>query len=137
MTRIEDLKRLIESTDTPLDVRAVKEWGGADVIIKSRLDAHTEKWLRDQPLVIGLQNTVPKRRAVITKYSKELSWLFYQLRDLFSEQIDDVSKYDFYGLLAQSAIDYLVDNEESQDAKDLLRVVLNTAKGFCVNEPSK
>ena len=50
MTRIEDLKRLIESTDTPLDVKAVKEWGGADVIIKSRLDAHTEKWLRDQPV---------------------------------------------------------------------------------------
>ncbi len=74
-----------------------------------------------------MKNTVFQQPA---KWSKELSWLFYQLKNLFSEKIDYVSKYDFYGLLGQSAIDYLTNNEELQDAKGLLLTVLNTAKGF-------
>lgn len=136
MTRIANLKQRIETTDISMQARTVKEWGGADVIIKRELDADTEKWLGDQPYVISLQQTAPRRRAVITEYSKELSWLFFQLKDIFSEQIDYVSKYDFYGLLAQAAIDYLANNEGSQDAKDLLLEVLNAAKGFCDYEPS-
>lgn len=137
LTQIEELKRRIETTDISMEARDVKEWGGADVIIKRILDADTEKWLGDQLLVISFQSGEPIRRAVITKYSKELSWLFYQLKNLFSERIDYVSKYDFYGLLAQSAIDYLTNNEETQDAKGLLLTVLNTSKGFCEDEPSK
>ena len=137
MAQIEALKRRIEITDFSLEVEDVKEWGGEDVIIKSYLDKDTEKWLEGQPLVISFQSTEPRRKAVITKYSKELSWLFYQLRDLFSEKIDNISKYDFYGLLAQSAIDYLVNNEETQDAKGLLLTVLNTSKGFCADEQTR
>ena len=101
------------------------------------MDASTEKWLSEQPYVISFQKTKPSRRAVITKYSKELSWLFYQLKDLFSGKIDYISKYDFYGSLAQSAIDYLSTNEDPQDAKGLLIEVLNTAKGYCNDEPSE
>lgn len=137
ISQIEALKRRIETTDFSLEVEDVKEWGGADVIIKSHLDKDTEKWLEDQPLVISFQSTEPRRRAVITKYSKELSWLFYQLKDFFSEKIDCISKYDFYGLLAQSAIDYLVNNEETRDAKGLLLTVLNTSKGFCTDEQAR
>ena len=136
LKQIDNLKRRIEAVDITMEAKAVKEWGGADVIIKSKLDENTRKWLGDQPQVISLQNTKPRRRAVITEYSKELSWLFYQLRDLFSESIDYISKYDFYGLLAQSAIDYLTNNECLKDAKGLLIEVLNTAKGFCDDESS-
>lgn len=136
LAQIEDLKQRIETTNISMEARTVNEWGGADVIIKKISDADTEKWLGDQPLVISFQSTEPRRRAVITKYSKELSWLFYQLKTIFSEKIDYVSKYDFYGLLAQSAINYLTNNEETQDAKGLLLTVLNTAKGFCEDESS-
>ena len=137
LTQIEDLEQRIKTTDISMETRAVKEWGGADIVINRILDADTEKWLRNQPLVISFQSTEPRRKAVITKYSKELSWLFYQLKNIFSDKIDDVSKYDVYGLLAQSAIDYLTDNEETQDAKGLLLAVLNTSKGFCEDDPSK
>jgi hypothetical protein len=136
LAQIKSLEHKIQTTNISMEARTVNEWGGADVIIKKILDADTEKWLGDQPLVISFQSTEPRRRAVITKYSMELSWLFYQLKDLFSEKIDYVSKYDFYGLLAQSAINYLTNNEETQDAKGLLLTVLNTAKGFCKDEPS-
>ncbi len=136
LKQIEDLKQRIMTSDISVEASTVKEWGGADVIIKARLDKDTQNWLENQPLIISLQSTEPRRRAVITNYAKELSWLFYQLRDIFSERIDYVSKYDFYGLLAQSAIDHIATNNESQDAKHLLLSVLNTAKGFCEDEPS-
>ena len=131
LNRIDSLKQRIETADISIEAKAVEEWGGADVIIQQTLDADIEKWLGDQPAVIALQSTEPRRRAVITEHSKELSWLFYELRNLFSDKIDYTSKYDFYGLLAQSAINYLTDKEGPQDAKGLLLAVLNTSKGFC------
>jgi len=137
LVKIDDLKHHIESVDISMEAKTTEEWGGADVIIKSILDESIKEWLGEQPIVISFQSTEPRRRAVITKYSKELSWLFYELRNLFSEKIDYISKYDFYGLLAQTAIDYLENNEEAQDAKGLLLEVLNAAKGFCNDESSK
>jgi len=136
LIKIEDLKRYIESVDISMEAKNVKEWGGADVIIRSRLDESIKEWLGDQPIVISFQSTEPRRRAVITKYSRELSWLLYELRNLFSEKIDYILKYDFYGLLAQTAIDYL-EISEPQDAKGLLLAVLNVAEGFCNDESSK
>lgn len=137
MTQLEALKQRIEHTDISQDVESIEEWGGADVIIKSHLDSDIEKWLGNQPLVISYQSSEPRRRAVITKFYKELSWLFYQLRDIFSGNIDYITKYDFYGLLAQSAIDYITLHGELQDAKPLLLTVLNSSKGFCDNESSQ
>ena len=131
LRQIEDLQMRIENTDISVEAKAVEEWGGADVIIQQTLDADIEKWLGDQPAVIALQSTEPRRRAVITENSRELSWLFYELSDVFSEEIDYTSKYDFYGLLAQSAIDYLADYEYVQDPRDLLLAVLNASRGFC------
>jgi hypothetical protein len=134
LRQIGDLKQRIETTDISMEARDAEEWGGADVIIQQTLDADIEKWLGDQPTVISLQSTEPRRRAVITKYSRELSWLFCELGDVFSEEIDYASKYDFYGLLAQSDIDYLANNKNSQDARGLLLAVLNALRGFCEDE---
>ena len=131
-TKISELKKHIETVDISWEARNTKEWGGADVIIKKSRDSNIDRWLEDQPLSIGLQGNAPRRRAVITQHSKELSWLFYQLRDLYSEKIDYVSKYDFYGLLAQSANDYLANiDKNEQDAEGLLIAVLTASEGFC------
>ncbi len=135
--QIEELEEYIKNTNISTEARHIKKWAGADVVIKKILDSNTERWLIDHPEVISFQKTDPRRRAVITENYKELSWLFYQLRDLCPEKIDYVSKYDFYGLLAQSAIDYLSNNEREQNSKELLLNVLNAAKGFCDDEPSK
>ncbi len=130
LKQISDIKRQIETIDISLRTRRIREWGGADVIIRSVLDSNTKKWVDNQTFVLSFQATSPRRRVVITKHSKELSWLFIQLRKLFAEKLNYISKYDFYGLLAQSAIDYLANHENTQDAKSLLFAVLKTSEKF-------
>lgn len=128
--RLDELQRKIKSKVFLDEASSIKEWGGADVIICSRLKESIKKWLGDQPLVISFQKTEPRRRAVITKFSKELSWLFYQLRDVFAGEIDYISKYDFYGLLAQAAIDYLETKQENAEYDQLFYSVLDKARSF-------
>ena len=130
---LERLEHRIQTRGIPKRAKKVGEWGGADVVIKKELDEDTKNWLGDDVIVISSQNTEPRRRAVITEYSRELSWLFHRLKRIFSGRIDYISKYDFYGTLAQSAIDYLENNKENKDAKALLLAVLNTSKQFVQN----
>ena len=129
-TELERVEQRLQTEDISRKASTTKEWRGADVIISKGLDNNYQKWLEDQPFVVSSQNTEPRRRAVVTEYSKELSWLFYQLKQIFSDRIDYISKYDFYGSLAQSAIDYLGKNKETRDVKALLLTVLSTSKGF-------
>ena len=129
-TELERAEQRLQTEDISKEASVTREWRGADVIITKGLENNFKKWLEDQPFVISSQNTEPRRRAVVTEYSKELSWLFYQLKHIFSIRIDYTSKYDFYGSLAQSAIDYLEKNKESKDVKALLLTVLSTSKGF-------
>jgi hypothetical protein len=129
-TELERVEERLQTEDISRKASTTREWRGADVIISKGLDNNFRKWLTGQPLVISPQDTEPRRRAVITEYSKELSWLFYKLREIFSDRIDYTSKFDFYGSLAQSAIDYLGRNKESRDVKALLLTVLSTSKGF-------
>ena len=129
-TELERAEQRLQTEDISKEASATREWRGADVIITKGLENNFKKWLEDQPFVISSQNTESRRRAVITEYSKELSWLFYQLKYIFSDRIDDTSKYDFYGSLAQSAIDYLEKNKESKDVRTLLLTVLSTSKRF-------
>jgi hypothetical protein len=129
--KLDELQQRIESGDFASEARSVKQWGGADVIINRRLTDEIKRWQGDQPVVISFQDTEPRRRAVITQYSKELSWLFYELRDIFAGEIDHVSKYDFYGLLAQSALDYLDAHKENAKCDELLNAVLDRARSFC------
>ena len=128
--KLDELEREIDSGAFLKEVSSVTEWGGADVIIRSRLDDSTKKWLGEQPLAISLQESEPRRRAVITEFSKELSSLFYKLKDIFSGEIDYVSKYNFHGLLAQAAINYLGENKEKPKCDQLLKSVLNRARSF-------
>jgi len=109
------------------------EWGGADVIICSVPDQSQIKWAVKNNVVIGLQNLKPKKRLVVTKHSKELSWLFNELKEIFSENIDFVNKYDFYGLLAQAAIDYINSNQSKFSLNELLIAVLSQAMEFIIN----
>ncbi|MDR4496997.1 MAG: hypothetical protein MRK02_03585 [Candidatus Scalindua sp.] len=135
--KLDELEQKINSEDFFSEVNSLKEWGGADVVISNRLTSDIKKWLGDQPLVISLQKTEPRRRAVITEFSKELSWLFYQLRDIFAEEVDYISKYDFYGLLAQAAIDYLEVNQGNAKCNELLNAVIDKARSFVRNEVTR
>jgi hypothetical protein len=129
--KLDELQQRIESGDFVSEARSVKQWGGADVIISRRLTDSIKEWRGDQPVVISFQEIEPRRRVVITEYSKELSWLFYELKAIFAGEIDHVSKYDFYGLLAQSALDYLDAHKGNVNCDQLLTAVLDMAKSLC------
>ena len=131
LKRLDELQQKIDSGEFAAEATSVEEWGGADVIISTRLTDRIKEWQGDQPVVISFQETGPQRRAVITEYSKELSWLFYELGGIFAEEIDYVSKYDFYGLLAQSALDYLDAYKGKIKCDQLLTAVLDMARSFC------
>ena len=128
--KLNKLERKILSRDLAQLSEKTQEWGGADVIISRKLSKNNLKWLGDENIIISMQETNPKKRLVVTKYSKELSWLFYQLRDLFSSKIDYISKYDFYGILAQTAIDYINNNKNKINTKELLLCVLDSSRSF-------
>jgi len=132
--RFEDLRKTIEAGNMPPEAHSAKEFGGADVIIKKVLDDETRKWLGDQPQVLSLQGSQPRRRVVITEHAHELSWLFCQLRDTAADRLDSISKYDFYGALAGAALAFLDEKKAAAECKDLLLRVLDEARGFLGDE---
>ena len=75
LTELERLERRIQTEDIPKEAGAIEEWGGADVIIKNRLDKNTKKWLEDQPSVISFQNIEPRPRITIPG-SRDTSFSF-------------------------------------------------------------
>jgi len=130
ITKLEDLKKQVIETDISEISKETELWGGADVIICEKMDRDIKIWLENQPIVISSQMSDPRRRAVITNFAKELSWLFYQLKKIFSERIDYSSKYDFYGLLAQSAMEYLEEHEGEEELTELLLRVIDSSRTF-------
>ncbi|HPS65263.1 MAG TPA: hypothetical protein PK447_06800 [Ignavibacteria bacterium] len=129
-----EIERHIVNGDVPCLSKDTMEWGGADVIICSVVDDMKLGWIQNQPMVISMQLLEPKRRLVVTKYAKELSWLFYQMREAAVNKIDFISKYDFYGLLAQSAINFMGLNKEFE-LQDLLLAVFYAGKEYLRDAP--
>ena len=105
-------------------------WSGADVIITEQVNDTHKAWLGNQPLVISFQQFDAIKRLVVTQHAVELSWLFIQLRELYSGRIDHVSKYDFYGELAQKAIDILNFTNDEISYEELLLAVLRQSKVY-------
>ncbi len=130
LKKINRLQTEIESGEFAEKAKRTMEWGGADVIVSNEMTPRIEKFLGDQNMVISLQKIAPRRRAVITPYAKELSQLFSILGGIFHERIDFASKYDFYGFLAQSALDYIDETKGDYECNQLLIAVLDGAKGF-------
>jgi len=128
LNKLNSLEQKIHEEDITLLSQDTKEWEGADVVICSKLTHSLERWVRENNIVIGFQNTQPERRLVVTKFSKELSWLFCNLKDIFQSKFDCESKYDFYGILAQTALNFI--NTEKENMKGLLISVLLQAKKF-------
>lgn len=89
----EKLKSLRETILNNKVIDASKKsalFGGADISIVSKRPSKTDSF-----------NGNPQ--FVVTKYSKELSWLIYQLKEIFNNNLDYISKYPFYGRLAEKA----------------------------------
>ncbi len=68
-----------------------------------------------------------KLRQIITADAKELSWLFYQLRDIFLGLYDSTSELEFFGRLANTALRYQRISKNDENQRDLLFAVLHEA----------
>ena len=128
--KLDSLELKIESRNIVKEANSIMEWAGSDVIISSQLNDAIKEWFGDQFAVITLEKTEPRRKAVITEFSKELSWLFYQLKDIFAGELNYISKPVFFGMLAQTSIDYLEMNKEDVKCDQLLFSVLDKARNF-------
>ncbi len=65
-------------------------FGGADISIVSKKPVSKDGFYGNP-------------QFVETKYSKELSWLIFQLKEIFKDELDYLNKYPFYGRLAEKA----------------------------------
>ena len=105
-------------------------WSGADVIITEQINDTHKAWLENQPIVLSFQQFDAMKRLVVTQHAFELSWLFIQLRELYSGRIDNVLKFDFYGELAQKAIDTINFTNDENSYEELLLAVLRQSKVY-------
>ena len=87
------LKSLLTEIKTGKYVDHSKLWRGADIAIASEQPEKSDSWWP------------PQDEFVLTPYSRELSWLFFQIRDVFYENdlIDYYSKYELFGRMADAA----------------------------------
>ncbi len=70
-------------------------WGGAGVVISTTPpEPYTGRSFYPNPLY------------VVTPHVRELSWLFQELGSAFSGAIDHVTKFEFYGRMAEAANRY-------------------------------
>lgn len=90
-SRLRRVTRKVEEKRYPQDR---PEWQGADVVITSIEPQRSH------------DSFYPEPRYVVTRFAKALSWLFEEMRDTFSSQLDGCNKIEFYGRLANMANRY-------------------------------
>lgn len=120
-----ELSDVIRKNNLKNLINIKNEWGGADVLITSSIKRKNE-----------FKRNYPDKICVLTRFSIELSWLFFKLRDLYEHRIDYLNKYFFYGKLAKAANNYLMKcdkNKKIEKREDLLMEVFNIAYSFYDN----
>lgn len=91
------------------------EWAGADVVLTSDSSRGPSGW--------GRELVVP------TRHARALTWLFFELRDLFLPWLDFRNKHGFFGALGRAAAEHLAQHQpEPSDPRPLLEDVLQ--EGF-------
>jgi hypothetical protein len=94
------------------DKARMPEWNGARVLVTADFTYESQKF--------GFE------LVVRTRHAQSLSWLIFELRDVFSEYLDAQNKYGFYESLAQAALAHLAAHQpEADDHRPLLRQVLS------------
>ncbi|TWH59374.1 AIG2 family protein [Desulfitobacterium sp. LBE] len=124
LKRIDDLQLKVSAKNFKVD-KDVNLWGGADVVITDAMTKDLELWQGNPPFVVGIGKLgFAGRQVVCTKLARELSYVFYELKDIFQEYIDYNNKYEFYGRLASAA--RIADCYK--DEKNMLIETINEAK---------
>jgi hypothetical protein len=95
----------------------IPEWRGAKTVVTSDFTFEIQ----------GLCSDL----VVRTRHAEQLSWIIFELRDIFTDFLDGQNKYGFYEDLARSALRHLAEHQpESADHRPLLRGVLATGFNY-------
>ena len=108
--KIDILREIILTKDITHEAKKTILFGGADISFVSKIPTQKNSFYGD-PLY------------VVTKFSKELSWLIYKLKEIFNEDLDYMNKYSFYGRLAECA-----NKSISENLKKILLDILDEAE---------
>ncbi len=111
---LHSLRERILKGDIP---KADQNWGGADVAIVDTLPEKTEEGFYPDPFFVA------------TRYSLELSWLFEEIASVFKGQLDYQIKYEFFGQLANAAVEH-IERYKDGDCTGLLVSVLDQAESM-------
>ena len=111
--KIDILWEIILTKDITHEAKKTILFGGADISIVSKLPTQKNSFYGD-PLY------------EVTKFSKELSWLIYKLKEIFNEDLEYMNKFPFYGCLAESANKSISIN--SENLKKILLDILDEAE---------
>lgn len=104
------------------------EWEQFDVIIRSKTDEYIRRWVHVPTQSHDFHRAEPKRRSVVTRYAKELVWLFKKLEEIHPGEIERLSDHDFYGLLADAANLYMEENKQGMTASGLLETLVDEVR---------
>lgn len=98
-TPLEKLKAKIIKGSFP---KSSPHFGGANLIIT------------DDPTYLGHAQDI----RVLTENANELSWLVFELKEIFEDQIDSLNKYKFYPSIG------IAINEAMEQKKELIDIML-------------
>lgn len=114
-----DIARIIRHPSFSKQIRGVKEWVGADVIITADKNRqYSSKYI-----------------VVYTRHAQALSWLIEQLKYIFCP--DCFWKYEFYGNLATAAIRYLYGRMSAEQLNKLSEQEQQNLAQFLNSDSSK
>ena len=112
-TRKEQLLSLLSIIETGNVPKAKEDWGGADVgVVKSQPKPTQDSFY-------------PDPKYVVTTHYLELSWVMEEITRIFRGQLDYISKYEFYGRLADAVIDHI--RTRGDNMQELLKAVIQEA----------
>ena len=103
--KLQELRDKIGTNDVTNLAANTEMFGGAGVVIKISQPKSAQTDYRDD-------------QYVVTNHAKELSWLIFELKEVFKDELDYMNKYAFYGRLAEAA------NKSIEDYGDHLKTLL-------------
>lgn len=104
---LETLKSAIENKDFERLPQGFRLWGGADMIIAEKMTAELQQWHGGQKKIDSLSVGERAKQVLITPYFREVSWLLYQIKEVFAGSFDRFSMSHLYGriVLAMKAVE--------------------------------
>ena len=87
---LKSLRELIAKQNVTKLSENTENFQGADIIVSNDPECPSTNGWSDYT-------------RVITPFCKEVSWLIFQLKEIFRDELDYMNKYPFYGALAEAA----------------------------------